>query len=150
MIIYLPSENETHGMGVKLANFIQENNASLEIHLIGDLGAGKTTLARGLIEGMGWRNAVKSPTYTLCEEYDLDNFFIIHCDLYRLNTLEDLELLDLDRQIFKTKILLVEWPDRLPLVRNPDIEMRLIHCDKGRKIECNVLSEHSELKESFL
>ena len=136
-------------MGVRLANFIQKNNANLEIHLIGDLGAGKTTLARGLLEGLGWRNAVKSPTYTLCEEYEVNNFFIMHCDLYRLNTLEDLELLDLDRQIFKTKILLVEWPDKLPLQRNPDVELRLMHYDKGRKIECNVLSELNKLKESF-
>ncbi|MEK9649715.1 MAG: tRNA (adenosine(37)-N6)-threonylcarbamoyltransferase complex ATPase subunit type 1 TsaE [Gammaproteobacteria bacterium] len=138
MSIYLNDENATLEAGSKLANWLQSHKLNTEIHLIGDLGAGKTTLARGFLERLGWDGAVKSPTYTLCEEYLLRGFFVIHCDLYRLNTFEDFELLNLDRNSPLTKVLLIEWPDKLALKRKPDIEIHLLHKDKGRELKLMV------------
>ena len=136
--------------GAKLAHMLAKLNKNSEIHLIGDLGAGKTTLARGFLEKLGWAGAVKSPTYTLCEEYLLEEALVLHCDLYRLNALEDLEILDLDRATQLTKILLIEWPDRLPLQRKPDVEIHLSHHDKGRELELIAMNENLKISAAEL
>lgn len=150
MTIYLQSEIDTLKAGAKLAHMLAQRNKNSEIHLIGDLGAGKTTLARGFLESLGWKGAVKSPTYTLCEEYLLEETLVLHCDLYRLNALEDLEILDLDRATQLTKILLIEWPDRLPLQRKPDVEIHLSHQDKGRELELIVMNENLKISAAEL
>lgn len=150
MTIYLQSEIDTLKAGAKLAHMLTQPNKNSEIHLIGDLGAGKTTLARGFLESLGWKGAVKSPTYTLCEEYLLEETLVLHCDLYRLNALEDLEILDLDRATQLTKILLIEWPDRLPLQRKPDVEIHLSHQDKGRELELIVMNENLKISAAEL
>tara|TARA_B100001939_G_scaffold128154_1_gene111082 strand:+ start:1451 stop:1903 length:453 start_codon:yes stop_codon:yes gene_type:complete len=148
--IYLKSEIDTIQAGAKLAHMLAQPKKNSEIHLIGDLGAGKTTLARGFLESLGWTGAVKSPTYTLCEEYLLEETLVLHCDLYRLNALEDLEILDLDRATQLTKILLIEWPDRLPLQRKPDIEIHLSHQDKGRELELIVMNKNLKISAAEL
>ncbi len=150
MNIYLKSEIDTIQAGAKLAHMLAQPKKNSEIHLIGDLGAGKTTLARGFLESLGWTGAVKSPTYTLCEEYLLEETLVLHCDLYRLNALEDLEILDLDRATQLTKILLIEWPDRLPLQRKPDIEIHLSHQDKGRELELIVMNKNLKISAAEL
>lgn len=150
MTIYLKSEIDTLKAGAKLAHMLAKPKQNSEIHLIGDLGAGKTTLARGFLQSLGWTGAVKSPTYTLCEEYLLGETLVLHCDLYRLNALEDLEILDLDRETQLTKILLIEWPDRLPLQRKPDVEIHLSHQDKGRALELIVMNESLKILEAGL
>jgi tRNA threonylcarbamoyladenosine biosynthesis protein TsaE len=148
--IYLKSEIDTIQAGAKLAHMLAQPKKNSEIHLIGNLGAGKTTLARGFLESLGWTGAVKSPTYTLCEEYLLEETLVLHCDLYRLNALEDLEILDLDRATQLTKILLIEWPDRLPLQRKPDIEIHLSHQDKGRELELIVMNKNLKISAAEL
>ena len=150
MTIYLQSESDTLKAGAKLAHMLAQPKKNSEIHLIGDLGAGKTTFARGFLESLGWTGAVKSPTYTLCEEYLLEETLVLHCDLYRLNALEDLEILDLDRATQLTKILLIEWPDRLPLQRKPDVEIHLSHQDKGRELELIVMNENLKISAAEL
>jgi len=150
LTIYLQSEIDTLEAGAKLAHILAQLNKNSEIHLIGDLGAGKTTLARGFLESLGWTGAVKSPTYTLCEEYLLEETLVLHCDLYRLNALEDLEILDLDRATQLTKILLIEWPDRLPLQRKPDVEIHLSHQDKGRELELIVMNKNLKISAAEL
>jgi tRNA threonylcarbamoyladenosine biosynthesis protein TsaE len=82
------------------------------VFLIGDLGAGKTTLARGILRGLGFTGHVKSPTYTLVEPYEFGSMRVYHFDFYRIKGREELEYLGLDDLLGERAIKLVEWPER--------------------------------------
>ncbi len=86
--------------------------APLVLYLQGQLGAGKTTLARGLLRGFGYEGAVRSPTFTLLEPYEFENMTLVHLDLYRLGHGEELEFLGLREYCREDTIILVEWPER--------------------------------------
>jgi tRNA threonylcarbamoyladenosine biosynthesis protein TsaE len=84
----------------------------LVVWLEGDLGAGKTTFARGLIQALGYQGRVKSPTYGLLEQYQLESTQILHMDLYRIGEPEELEFIGLADLLDNQTILLIEWPDK--------------------------------------
>ncbi len=104
--------------------------------LAGDLGAGKTTLVRGMLRGLGFSGRVKSPSYGLVESYELGRIVVHHLDLYRLSDPGELDFIGLEDLLDETSVLLVEWPERAA-GRLPPVTTRLwIGIDgEGRWIE---------------
>lgn len=104
---WLADELATFDLGGKIARAISA--PPLVIYLIGDLGAGKTTLVRGMLRSLGYPGKVVSPTYTLLEPYEVGDIPFLHVDLYRIADAEELEFLGL-RDRLADAVLLVEWP----------------------------------------
>src|SRR5687768_6343847 len=107
--VHVASEAQMEALGARLAIKL---SAWKLIHLRGPLGAGKTTLVRGFLHGLGYRGAVKSPTFTLVEPYRFDTFALYHFDLYRLTHAEELEFLGMRDYLQGNNVCVVEWPER--------------------------------------
>ena len=106
-----------------------------KICLSGELGAGKTTLTRGLMRGYGYIGAVKSPTYTLVEPYELEGCNIYHFDFYRLADPEEVEFLGIWDYFADTNLCIIEWPERgKGFLPSPDIDIALTLEGQGRRI----------------
>ncbi len=142
LTITLVGEAAQMAFGARLAKACR---APLLVYLQGDLGTGKTTLTRGLLRGLGHRGAVKSPTYTLIEPYELDGERIYHLDLYRVGDPGELEYLGLREMLADDAVILIEWPERgegwLP---SPDLWIRLQHRPDGRRIELRGVTQRGE------
>ena len=139
--VYLEGEEAMVAFGRRLGERIRVG----VVHLQGDLGAGKTTLSRGILRARGHGGAVKSPTFTLVEPYEFDDGSVYHFDLYRLVDGEELEYMGI-RDFFRDDSLcLVEWPERggdqLP---PPDLDIRLSVEGKGRGVVIMALSDHGQ------
>jgi tRNA threonylcarbamoyladenosine biosynthesis protein TsaE len=136
------SEDDTIALGREIAAGLPARAAVL---LIGNLGAGKTTLAKGIVEGLGAGapDDVSSPTFTLIHEYT-GSRRVYHIDLYRLDTPEEVASLGLDDVFDQEAVVLVEWGERFPELMPPDrIEIRLRAPDPlsdEREIEITKLS----------
>ncbi len=127
------SGSEMIAFGVKCAPCLSPGQV---IFLDGDLGAGKTTLAKGLMAGWGYTGMVTSPTFTLLESYDLSHMSVHHFDLYRMESADELEMIGARELFNSASICLIEWPDKaagfLPL---PDVVFTIEHCAHGRHIK---------------
>ena len=130
--LMLPDEAATLALGGDIARGLRPG---ITVHLQGDLGAGKTTLVRGVLRALGHVGRVKSPTYTLVEIYNLPAFELYHFDLYRMN--DPREWMDAGfREVANgNTVSLVEWPEKAAgLLPPPDLRMLLQVCDDGREV----------------
>ena len=115
--------------------FASDLKAPLVIWLQGDLGAGKTTFARGLIQALGYAGRVKSPTYGLLEQYQLDSVQVLHMDLYRIADAAELEFLGVADLLDDQTVLLIEWPDKGGnMIPEADFVFRFGYTHEGRDL----------------
>lgn len=146
--LFLPDDAATLAAGAALARGSRGHGL---IFLTGDLGAGKTTLSRGLIQALGHTGAVKSPTYTLVEPYELPGGRVFHYDLYRLADPEELEYLGLRDHLDGQSLTLIEWPQRGgSLLPEPDLRLTLGVLPQGRRLSWQALTYHGELMSAEL
>ena len=135
MQILLEDEQKMQVFGEKIAQVIGQINAPLLILLNGDLGAGKTTLSRGILNGLGHRGSVKSPTYTLVEPYDLEVGKVFHFDLYRLVDPEELYDIGFNDYLSESQLCMIEWTDKGGrLLPKADISMQINSNGTGRQV----------------
>ena len=133
---FLPDEAATVAFGERLAARLPPKAL---VYLRGDLGAGKTTLVRGILRGLGHTGSVKSPTYTLLEPYDLPSYMVYHFDFYRIIRSQELDFIGIDELLEQPALKLVEWPeraaDRLPPA---DVTVRMHVEGEGRRVEIEI------------
>jgi tRNA threonylcarbamoyladenosine biosynthesis protein TsaE len=112
------------------------------IYLRGDLGAGKTTLVRGMLNALGYTGSVKSPTYTLVEPYHVAGLNLRHFDLYRLHDETEWEAAGFRDEFDGYSIFFIEWPEKAQgLAPQADVEINLAVLNKGRKVEVRANTE---------
>lgn len=133
------SEQEQERIGEGLSRVVP---ARCLIYLTGDLGAGKTTLTRGLLRGLGYGGAVKSPTYTLIEPYEIGERRCYHLDLYRLADPDEIEYLGLRDMLEEDAIMLVEWPEQgAGALPEPDLMIHIRYLGQGRELTISAATE---------
>ena len=139
LTLFLVDEDATVALGRALARALQ---AGLVVHLSGDLGAGKTTLARGVLRGLGYDGRVKSPTFTLVEVYEFSRLYFYHFDFYRFSDPSELDDSGFREYFGPQSVCLVEWPEKAAGLPPPDIHIALRITGQGRTAE---LQAHSEV-----
>lgn len=139
----LNGEKETEDKAKNFASLIKGFKNSLLINLIGNLGAGKTTFVRGLIQELGFDEFVKSPTFTIVESYESDNLKVFHFDLYRIEDDKELQAIGVEDYLTEENaITLVEWPEKSKrYFNNPDYIIELNHCDNDEKRLINIIKD---------
>ncbi len=115
------------------------------IHLVGELGAGKTTFARALLGALGVSARIKSPTYSLIESYEVGGLNIHHLDMYRIAADDEVEWLGLRDLDVGRHLWLIEWPERAPAaLPAPDMVVNLAHAAAGRDVRVDAASARGE------
>lgn len=127
--LQLGSEAETLALGRALAPLLEPG---MTIHLRGDLGAGKTTLVRGALRGLGYEGRVKSPTFTLLEPYKFSRLYLYHFDFYRFLDPQELEETGFREYFNPQSVCLIEWPEKAPDLPPADLEIELCPVADGR------------------
>ena len=128
---------ETKDIGKKISNFITKKNNSYPflIFLIGELGAGKTTLCKGILRGLGHKGVVKSPTYNIVETYEISGFLIFHFDFYQISHPKELSNIGIQEYLDTNNgVSIIEWPEKMiSFLPDPDIEIILNHSENNEE-----------------
>ncbi|BAU48171.1 ATPase [Sulfurifustis variabilis] len=144
--LHLADEAATERLGARLAAALPGIRL---VYVRGPLGAGKTTLVRGMLRALGHEGPVKSPTFTLVEPYALDGYRLHHFDLYRLENPKELEFLGMRDYLQGNDVCVVEWPERAGgVLPPPDLDvMILLNNNRGRSVH---LEAHTQAGEALL
>ena len=132
--LLLRSAEQTEALGAAVAQTLATQPGAV-IYLEGPLGAGKTTLVRGLLRALGVTGTIRSPTYTLLEPYEIKNRTVLHMDLYRLGDAREIEQLGLRDYPPEQCWWLVEWPEKGAGELPPaGLIIQLSHAPEGRRV----------------
>jgi len=146
----LPDEDATVALAQRLAGLACGRTpggpaAGGRIHLRGELGAGKTSLARALLRASGVTGRIKSPSYALLESYNVSNLYFYHLDFYRFSDAHEWRDAGFDELLDEHAVVLIEWPEqagtRLP---PPDLDIRLEYAGAGRHARLTACSEKGQ------
>lgn len=147
--LILTDTDATVALGKNLAKCLHQLDHGLIAYLNGDLGAGKTTLTRGFVQGMGHQGNVKSPTYTLVEPYDLGDWQVYHFDLYRLADPEELEYMGIRDYFSDKSCAFIEWPEKgYGILQGADLIINLAYSGEQRQVQ--ILAETSKGQQVLL
>lgn len=134
--LYVEGEPAMLAQGEHIGRWLAQQSGAASVLLQGDLGAGKTTLSRGILRALGHVGSVKSPTYTLVEVYELAERHVFHFDLYRLGDPEELEYMGFRDYFVSNNICLIEWPERAQgMLPSPCLVIQLSVTDMGRQLQ---------------
>jgi tRNA threonylcarbamoyladenosine biosynthesis protein TsaE len=137
----LPDSRITEALGAALARAMPALSAGAVVYLQGELGTGKTSCARSLLHALGVTAHVRSPTYTLVDDYSLANLDCVHIDLYRLSSAAEVEELGLRDLTGPGSLMLIEWPENGgAAVPAADVNLRLFYAGDGRSASLTALS----------
>jgi tRNA threonylcarbamoyladenosine biosynthesis protein TsaE len=129
LALILPDARATERAGFALARALEKG---MIVTLSGDLGTGKTTLARGVLRGLGWTGPVKSPSYALVEDYPLSNLYLYHFDFYRFEDASEWDDAGMAEAFREDTVCLVEWPERVAQrIPEADVAIALAMPDDG-------------------
>ncbi|MEO7775126.1 MAG: tRNA (adenosine(37)-N6)-threonylcarbamoyltransferase complex ATPase subunit type 1 TsaE [Steroidobacteraceae bacterium] len=132
----LSDSDATEALGARFARHLPEARAPLIVYLDGQLGAGKTTFARGLLRALGVTGAVRSPSYTLVEQYPIADRLVLHLDLYRLGSEAEFEQLGTRDHFIDGALWLVEWPEHAPrALPPPDLQLHFEPGATGHNVQ---------------
>ncbi|MGB9150638.1 MAG: tRNA (adenosine(37)-N6)-threonylcarbamoyltransferase complex ATPase subunit type 1 TsaE [Burkholderiales bacterium] len=139
---HLADESATQQLGRELLSCLVPG---MTIYLRGNLGAGKTSLVRGMLQGLGFHGKVKSPTYTLVEPYEVSHLYLYHFDFYRFVDPEEWIEAGLRDYFNADNVCLVEWPEKAgDLLPTPDLTIELHILPDGRRADIQALSARAE------
>ena len=142
---YIDNETDMVALGEQWGHALAAEPGAATVFLGGDLGAGKTTLSRGILRAFGHTGAVKSPTYTLVEAYEFPARTVYHFDLYRLGDPEELEYMGIRDYFDERSICLIEWPARgAGVLPAPDWQIEVKVEGLGRRIGIRALTPLGE------
>ena len=137
---HIDNETDMVALGEQWGRALAAEPGAATVFLVGDLGAGKTTLSRGILRAFGHTGAVKSPTYTLVEAYEFPARTVYHFDLYRLGDPEELEYMGIRDYFDERSICLIEWPARgAGVLPAPDWQIEVKVEGLGRRISIRAL-----------
>ncbi|MBI2296455.1 MAG: tRNA (adenosine(37)-N6)-threonylcarbamoyltransferase complex ATPase subunit type 1 TsaE [Betaproteobacteria bacterium] len=140
---FLPTAEDTLALGAALAPRLEPG---MVVYLSGELGAGKTTLARGILKALGYTGKVKSPSFALVELYKLSRLYLYHFDFYRFNDPRELEEAGFREHFSPDAVCLVEWPENAAGALPPaDIRIEMRIAGTGRDVEIYADTETGRL-----